>query len=116
MHACRVSCFSLVLLFVTLWTVAHQVSLSMGILQARILEWVPCPPPGDFPNPGIEPRSLTLQADSLPFELSGKPMNTRVGSLSLLQGIFLTQELNQGLLHCRRILYQLSYQVSQRVT
>ena len=36
----------------------------------------------------------------------------RVGSLSLLQGIFLTQELNQGLLHCRRILYQLSYQGS----
>ena len=39
-------------------------------------------------------------------------MNTRVGSHSLLQGIFLTQELNQGLLHCRQILYQLSYQES----
>ena len=39
-HACRVSCSSLALLFVTLWTVACQVSLSMGILQARILEWV----------------------------------------------------------------------------
>ena len=38
--------------------------------------------------------------------------NTGVGSLSLLQGIFQTQELNQGLLHCRRILYQLSYQGS----
>ena len=38
--------------------------------------------------------------------------NTGVGSLSLLQGIFLTQESNQGLLHCRRILYQLSYQGS----
>ena len=36
--------------------------------------------------------------------------NTGVGSLSLLQGIFPTQELNQGPLHCRRILYQLSYQ------
>ena len=36
--------------------------------------------------------------------------NTGVGSLSLLQGIFLTQELNQSLLHCRQILYQLSYQ------
>ena len=35
--------------------------------------------------------------------------NTGVGSLSLLQGIFLTQESNQGLLHCRKILYQLSY-------
>ena len=39
-------------------------------------------------------------------------MNTGVGSLSLLQGIILTQESNQGLLHCRQILYQLSYQES----
>ena len=38
-------------------------------------------------------------------------MNTKVGSLSLFQGIFLTQESNQGLLHCRWILYQLSYQL-----
>ena len=36
-----------------------------GILQARILEWVPFPSPGDLPNPGIEPRSLALQADAL---------------------------------------------------
>ena len=41
--------------------------------------------------------------------------NTGVGSLSLLQGIFPTQELNQSLLHCRRILYQLSYQGSMVV-
>ena len=71
---------------------------------------LPFPPPGDLLDPGIEPRSPTLQADSLPSELSGKPMITRVGSLSILQGIFLTQELNQGLLHCRWILYQLCYQ------
>ena len=68
--------------------------------------------PGDLPNPGIEPRSPTFQAFSLPAELKGKPKNTGVGSLSLLQWIFLTQELNQGLLHCRQILYQLSYQGS----
>ena len=42
-----------------------------GILQARILEWVVVPSPGDVPNPGIEPRSLTLQADSLPAEPQG---------------------------------------------
>ena len=114
-----------------------------GILQARILEWVPSlqgilltqgsnshllclpaladgffrappgkPSPGDLPNPGIEPRSPELQADSLPSEPSGKPMNTGVGSLSILQGIFPFQESNQGLLHCRQILYQLSYQGS----
>ena len=72
----------------------------------------PCPPPGILPNPGIEPRSPTLWADSLPAEPPGKPMNTGVGSLSLLQGIFPTQKSNLGLLHCREILYQLSYQGS----
>ena len=45
-----------------------------GILQARILEWVACPPPGDLPNTGIEPRSPALQADSLPAEPRGKPL------------------------------------------
>ena len=44
----------------------------------------------------------------------GKPKNTGVGSLSLLQGIFWTQESNWGLLHCSRILYQLSYQGSPK--
>ena len=39
-----------------------------GILQARILEWVSSPFSGDFPNPGVEPRSPALQADSLPSE------------------------------------------------
>ena len=46
---------------------------------------------GNLPNPGIEPRSPALQADSLP----GKPKNTAVGSLSLLQWIFPTQESNR---------------------
>ena len=80
-----------------------------GILQARILEWVAVPFSRDVPNTGIEPRSPTLQADSLLTEPAGKLKNTVVDSLSLLQGIFMTHELNWGLLHCRRILYQLSY-------
>ena len=67
---------------------------------------------GELPNPGIEPKSLALQVDSLPAEPQGKPKNTGAGSLSLPQWIFLTQESNQGLLHCRQILYQLSYQGS----
>ena len=62
---------------------------------------LPCPPPRDLPNPGIESSSPTLQADSLPAMLPGKPKNTGVGSLSFLQEIFLTQESNWGLLHCR---------------
>ena len=79
---------------------------------SRLEYWsgLPCPPSGDLPNPDIEPRSPALQVDSLPAEPPGKPKNTGVGSLSLLQGIFLTQELNQGLLCCRWILYQLSSQ------
>ena len=83
-----------------------------GILQARILEWVAFSFPGDLPNLGTEPRSSPLRADSLSAEPQGKPKNTGVGSLSLLQGIFPTQESNQGLLHCRWILYQLGYQES----
>ena len=53
-----------------------------------------------------------MQADSLPAKPPWKPKNTGVGSLSLLQGIFPTQESNQDLLHCRWIIYQLSYQGS----
>ena len=44
-----------------------------GILQTRILEWVAFPSPGNLPNPGIKPRSPSLQADSLPAEPPGKP-------------------------------------------
>ena len=60
----------------------------------------------------FEPRSPALQVDSLPAEPQGKSKSTGVGSLSLLQGIFPTQESNQDLLHFRRILDQLSYQGS----
>ena len=74
-----------------------------GILQARILEQVVFP----FSRGSSQPRSPALQVDSLPAEPPGKTKNTGVGILSLLQGIFSMQELNQGLLHCRWILYQL---------
>ena len=56
-----------------------------GILQARLLQWVAVPFSRDLSNPGIEPRSAALQADSLPTEPRGKPKNTGEGSLSLLQ-------------------------------
>ena len=61
LHVC-VSAWSLshVQLFATSWTVAHQAALSIGILQARILEWVAMPSSREFPNPGIEPSSPTL--------------------------------------------------------
>ena len=99
-------------LFATPRTVAHQAPLSTEFSRQEHWSGLPCPPPGDLPNPGIEPRSPVLQVDSLPSEPPGKPKNTRVGSQSFLQGIFLTQESNWDLLHCRRILYQPSYQSS----
>ena len=70
----------------------------------------PFPSPGDLPNPGMEPGSPAWQVDSLPAEPQEKFKNTGVCRLSLLQQIFSTQESNQGLMHCRQTLYQLSYQ------
>ena len=94
------------------WPVARQAPLPLGFSRQEYWSRLPCPPPGDLPNPGLEPRSPALRADSLLSELSGKPKNTGVGSLSLLQGIFPIQESTRGFLHCRWILYQLSYQSS----
>ena len=78
-----------------------------GVLQVRILEWVAFL----FSRGSSQPRDQTqiscIAGDSLPAEPQGKPKNIGVGSLSLLQQIFSTQESNQGLLHCRQILYQL---------
>ena len=79
-----------------------------GILQTRILEWVAFP----FSRLSSQPRSPALQADSLPAEPQGKPKNTGVGSLSLLSGSSWSRNQTRGLLHCRQILYQLSYQGS----
>ena len=113
---------------VTPWTVAYQAPQSMEFSRQKYWSGLPFPSPGDLPNPGIEPRSPTLQANALPSELPAKPhglyttlnpkpnpnpnspsQNTGVGNLSLLQGIFPTQGSNPGLLHCKQILYQLNH-------
>ena len=65
------SCFSCVRLFETLWTVVRQAPLSMGFSRPEYWSRLPCPPPGDLPNPGIQPRSPAFQADSLPSEPFG---------------------------------------------
>ena len=84
-----------------------------GILQARILEWVAFP----FSKGSSQPRNWTqvprIAGRFFTSWATREAQNIGVGSLSFLQGIFPTQELNQGLLHCRRILYQLSYQGSE---
>ena len=66
--------------------IAHQAPLSMGFPKQEYWSGLLFPSPGDLPHPGIEPRSPTLQEDSLPAEPPGKPKNTGVGSLPLLQG------------------------------
>ena len=59
-----------------------------GFSRQEYWSGLPCHPPGDLPNRGIKHRCPALLVDSLPSELPRKPMNTEVGSLSLLQGIF----------------------------
>ena len=57
---------------VTPWALAYQAPLSMEFSKQEYWSGLPFPPPGDLPNPGIKPRSPTLQADALPSEPPGK--------------------------------------------
>ena len=75
-----VKLFSCVRLFVTPWTVTYQVPPSMGFSRQKHWSGLPFPSPGDLPDPGIEPRSLALQADSLPSEPPAKSL----GMLALI--------------------------------
>ena len=103
---------SCVWLFETPWSVAHQSPLSMGILPKRILEWVSMPSSRRLAQPRDQTQVSFIAGG---FFTDWAMMEAQVywsGCLSLLQGIFPTQESNQGLLHFRCILYQLSYQGS----
>ena len=106
------NCLSHDQLFVTLWTVACEAPLSMGILQARILDWVAMPSSRGSSQPRDQTQVFHIEADFLLSEPPGKPKKNGVCSLSLLQVFFPTQESNHSLLHFRQILYQLSYQGS----
>ena len=59
---------------VTQWTVAHQAPLSIGFLRQEYWCGLPFPSPGDLPNPGIEPGSSALRADSLPLRHQASPI------------------------------------------
>ena len=107
---CGAYSLSPVCLFGTPWTVCSPLgssdrgnapSKNTGVGCHALLQ-------GVFPNQGIEPMPPTLQASAR----AGKSKNTGVGGLPLLQRVFLTQESNQGLLHWRWVLYQLSYRGS----
>ena len=62
MCVCMLSHFSCVQLSVTLWIIALQALLSMGFAKQEYWSGLPCPSPGDLPNPGIEPSSLVSPA------------------------------------------------------
>ena len=64
----KVKLLSRVQLFATTWTVAHQAPLSMGFSKQEYWSGLPFPSPGDLPDPGMEPRSPSFQAESLPSE------------------------------------------------
>ena len=64
----------LCLTLATLWTVARPAPLSMGFPRQECWSGLPYPPPGDLPDPGVEPGSPALQAVSLPTDLPGKPV------------------------------------------
>ena len=76
--ACMLSLFSHVQLLATLWTVARQAPLSMGVSRQEYWSGLPCPPPGDLPNQRIKSESLmypALEVGSFPLALPGKPHN-----------------------------------------
>ena len=70
---------SRVWLFATPWTVAYQAARSNGFSMQEYWSWLPFPSPGDLPDPGMEPRSPALQADTLPSEPPGKPQPYTTG-------------------------------------
>ena len=78
----------------------------LGVLQARTLEWVVVPFSGESSQPRDWTQVSHIAGGFFTVWAAREPKNTWVGSLSLLQGIFLTQELNWGLLHWKRILYR----------
>ena len=69
----KMKSLSRVQLFATLWTVAYQASLSMGFSRQEYWSELPFPSSGDLPDPGIKPRSPTLEADALTSKPPGKP-------------------------------------------
>ena len=61
----------------------HQAPLSVDFSRQEYWSWYPFSSPGDIPNSGIEPRSPTLQVDSLPSEPPGKPINCKPNVIKL---------------------------------
>ena len=91
---CMLSHFSRVQLFTTLWTIAHQASLSMGFSRREYWSGLLCPPPGDLPDPGIEPASLI--------------------SSVLVGGFFTTSATWEDFTDCNNLYQSLSFLLNQK--
>ena len=83
------NCFSHIWLFATLWTIARLAPLSMGFSRQEYWSGLPLPSPGDLPDPGIEPRSPAVEADTLTSEAPGTPFSQHH---HLLKRLFLFQD------------------------
>ena len=92
-------------------SIAHQIPLSMGFVRQEYWSGLPFPSPGNLPDPGIEPRSLTLRADSLPSEPPLKPTKVkwalRVEHSSNRFSVFMKQNIREFSL-CLCVFYSLS--------
>ena len=73
-YCVRARVLSHALFYATPWTLARQAPLSMGFSRQEYWSGLPFPSPGDLPDPGIEPESSALQADSLPLSQLGSPV------------------------------------------
>ena len=76
--------FSRVQFFASLWTVAHQTPLSMGFSRQEYWSGLPCPPPGNLPDPEIKPVSSAFQMDSFPVSHQGSPVKSYSGLVAKL--------------------------------
>jgi len=84
------SYFSRVQLFVTLWTIACQALLSMGFSRQECWGGLPCPPPGDLPDPGVKPAFLMSPALAGGFLTTGATWEAHILVLCLVTQLCLT--------------------------
>ena len=119
MSMCMLSLFSRVWLFATLWTIAHQASLFMGLSRQEYLSGLPYPPPGDLPHSGIKPMSPMapgLQTHFFTVEPLGKPYPMMATSLILFRGCHHGREyLCSVFTHICCSLFQLLYKCSWKL-
>ena len=93
MHACVLSCFSRVQLFATIWTAARQAPLPVGFSRQEYWSGLACSPPGNLPDPGIEPRSPASPALAAGFFITSTTWE------ALLHPRFLPIQYQQGPSH-----------------